>query len=254
MGDGKVVEIGGQSIGPTQTRIAALAAELGVDTFPTHDEGRHLVELGSRVASFTGHLADPRVELVRDLARAISPLALADLEQARARLDRMARQVPLDAPWTAPRAGGGTARRSRPGSAATPAPLPPGRSSSSPPRRSGRLSRAASPSCTSSSTPTPAVASTRWSGPVAVPSRTASTAAPSASRSSRPTSSGKSAWRLDTRCAGSSTGPTRWSSMPTAPTASRTAHGPGAARDRRDPADPGRRISSTRRCRRCAIS
>ncbi len=104
IGDGKVVEIGGQWIGPTQTRIAALAAELGVATFPTHDEGRHLVELDGRVASFTGHLTDPRVELVRDLARAISPLALADLEQARARLDRMARQVPLDAPWTAPRA------------------------------------------------------------------------------------------------------------------------------------------------------
>ena len=46
IGDGKVVEIGGEWIGPTQARIAALAAELGVATFPTHDEGRHLVELG----------------------------------------------------------------------------------------------------------------------------------------------------------------------------------------------------------------
>lgn len=105
LGDGKVVEIGGQWIGPTQERIAALAAELGVGTFPTHDEGRHLLELGGKLASFTGHLTDARVELVRDLAKAISPLALVDLEQARVRLDRMARQVPLEAPWSAPKAG-----------------------------------------------------------------------------------------------------------------------------------------------------
>jgi monoamine oxidase len=104
LGDGKVVEIGGQWSGPTQHRIAALAEELGVGTFPTYDEGRHLLELGGKLASFTGHLTDARVELVRDLAKAVSPLALADLEQARARLDRMARQVPLDAPWAAPKA------------------------------------------------------------------------------------------------------------------------------------------------------
>jgi hypothetical protein len=40
---------------------------------------------------------------VRDLAPAISPLALADFEQARLRLDRMARTVPLEEPWAAPR-------------------------------------------------------------------------------------------------------------------------------------------------------
>jgi monoamine oxidase len=104
IGDGKVVEAGGQWIGPTQDRIAALAAELGIGTFPTHDQGRHLVEMAGRLASYEGQLTDARLGLVRDLARAISPLALADFEQARARLDRMARQVPLDEPWMAPKA------------------------------------------------------------------------------------------------------------------------------------------------------
>jgi monoamine oxidase len=104
IGGGKVVEVGGQWIGPGQERIAALAAELGVETFPTHDEGRHLVELGGKRTSYTGALTDFRIELLRDLSRAISPLALADLEQARARLDRMARQVPLEAPWAAAKA------------------------------------------------------------------------------------------------------------------------------------------------------
>jgi monoamine oxidase len=104
IGDGKVVEVGGQWIGPTQDRIAALAAELGVGTFPTYDEGRHVIEISGKRASCTGALTDARVALVRDLSRAISPLALIDFEQARARLDSMARQVPLEAPWMAPKA------------------------------------------------------------------------------------------------------------------------------------------------------
>jgi len=104
IGDGKVVEVGGQWIGPAQHRLAALAAELGVTTFPTHDEGRHLIEIGGRRASYAGALTDARVGLVRDLARAVSPLALADFEQARFRLDRMAREVPLEEPWAAAKA------------------------------------------------------------------------------------------------------------------------------------------------------
>jgi monoamine oxidase len=104
IGDGKVVEVGGQWIGPGQERIAALAAELGVGTFPTHDQGRHLLEIGGKRTSYAGALTDARVELLRDLSRAVSPLALADLELARARLDRMARQVPLGEPWAASKA------------------------------------------------------------------------------------------------------------------------------------------------------
>jgi monoamine oxidase len=104
IGDGKVVEVGGQWIGPGQERIAVLAAELGVSTFPTHDEGRHLLEVGGKRTSYAGALTDARVELLRDLSRAISPPALADLELARARLDRMARRVPLAEPWAATKA------------------------------------------------------------------------------------------------------------------------------------------------------
>jgi monoamine oxidase len=104
IGEGKVVEVGGQWIGPTQERLAELAAELGVGTFPTHNEGRHLIEMAGKRTSYTGALTDARAGLVRELSRAISPLALADFERARARLDRMAREVPLEEPWMAPRA------------------------------------------------------------------------------------------------------------------------------------------------------
>ncbi len=104
IGDGKVVEVGGQWIGPTQDRIAALARELGVETFPTHDDGRHLIEIGGKVASYTGAITDARLGLVRELSKAISAPALADFEIARVRLDRMAKRVPLERPWAAPKA------------------------------------------------------------------------------------------------------------------------------------------------------
>lgn len=104
IGDGKVVEVGGQWIGPTQDRLAALAAELGVGTFPTYDEGRHLVEMNGKRASFAGSFTDASLDLVRNLSAAISPLALIDFEQARVRLDLMAKRVPLEAPWEAAKA------------------------------------------------------------------------------------------------------------------------------------------------------
>ncbi|HEX6205317.1 MAG TPA: flavin monoamine oxidase family protein [Solirubrobacterales bacterium] len=103
IGDGKVVEVGGQWIGPTQDRIAALASELGVTTFPTFNQGRDVMVMGGKRATYS-ELARLRPELLRDLSQAVSPLALADFEQARVRLDRMARQVPLEAPWDAPKA------------------------------------------------------------------------------------------------------------------------------------------------------
>jgi monoamine oxidase len=93
LGDGKVSEIGGQWVGPTQDRVLALAAELGVETFPTHYEGRNLLELGGRRKRYRGTI--PR----------ISPLVLLDIDRARRRFDRLARTVPPEAPWRAPDAG-----------------------------------------------------------------------------------------------------------------------------------------------------
>jgi monoamine oxidase len=78
---GAVAELGGQFVGPTQDRIVALAAELGVETFPTYDEG-------------DGHV---RVRGREDVAL----LKLADVVQL---LDGMAAELPLEAPWTAARA------------------------------------------------------------------------------------------------------------------------------------------------------
>ncbi len=92
IGDGNVVEVGGQWIGPTQDRIAALAREVGVETFPTHVTGENVIE-------WRGGLRRHRGTIPR-----INPAALADVLQAQRRLERMATKVPLDRPWLAPRA------------------------------------------------------------------------------------------------------------------------------------------------------
>jgi monoamine oxidase len=40
LGDGKVIEVGGQWVGPIQDRVYALAGELGIETFPTYETVR----------------------------------------------------------------------------------------------------------------------------------------------------------------------------------------------------------------------
>ncbi len=89
----QVVEVGGQWLGPTQHRAHALAGRLQLELHPTHTDGDNLLERrNGRILRYRGTIP------------AINPLVLADIGQAQLRLDRMARQVPLNAPWTAPHA------------------------------------------------------------------------------------------------------------------------------------------------------
>ena len=88
--DGEIVEAGGQWVGPGQDRIAALIAELGLATFPTYDTGDKLAELRGARTRYGGRI--PR----------LNPAVIADIGQSQLRLDRAARRVPLDAPWSAP--------------------------------------------------------------------------------------------------------------------------------------------------------
>src|SRR5918992_106355 len=53
IGDGKVVEIGAQWVGPTQDRVLDLIAELGLETFPTHMEGDSVFERGGRLSRYS---------------------------------------------------------------------------------------------------------------------------------------------------------------------------------------------------------
>ena len=92
IGGGKVTEMGGQWVGPTQDRVVSLATELGIETFPTYYEGRNLLDLGGKVRRYKGTI--PR----------LAPHVLFDIGRARRKLRKAAGRVPAEAPWTAPKA------------------------------------------------------------------------------------------------------------------------------------------------------
>jgi monoamine oxidase len=93
LADGTPVDRGGAWLAPYHDAIYALAREVGVTTYKTYVQGAHLLVDGDRVRRYTG------------LIPKISPLAVLTIARAQWKLDRLAKQVPLDAPWTAPNAG-----------------------------------------------------------------------------------------------------------------------------------------------------
>ena len=96
--DGTPIDRGAGWLGPRHDAAFRLAGELGVGTYKTWVEGTHLLVHGGRVRRYTG------------LIPKISPLAVVTLALAQARIDRLARRVPVDAPWNAKRAAAWDAR------------------------------------------------------------------------------------------------------------------------------------------------
>jgi monoamine oxidase len=94
--NGHVGDIGGTWIGPTQDRIAALAKEVGVHAFAQPDNGKQVYYAQGRRQTYkdTGPLgtAPPDPTIIADVALVVKLL------------DQMAKQVPIDKPWEAPKA------------------------------------------------------------------------------------------------------------------------------------------------------
>lgn len=91
--DGTTIDRGGAWLGPGQDRAYALAAELGIGTYPTWARGAHVVVIDGVAHRYRGLIPF-----------AMGPLQIVSLAIAMVRLDRMAKGVPLDAPWEAKRA------------------------------------------------------------------------------------------------------------------------------------------------------
>ncbi|GGL74594.1 putative flavin-containing monoamine oxidase AofH [Deinococcus aerolatus] len=89
---GLSVDVGGQWVGPNQPHVMALIHELGLEVYPTHDEGQNLALIGGKVLHYRG------------LIPPLPPLVLADYALLSHRFEALARTIPLDAPWTAPNA------------------------------------------------------------------------------------------------------------------------------------------------------
>jgi monoamine oxidase len=90
--DGTPIDRGGGWLGPRHDAIFGLANEVGVSTYKTYVKGYHLL------------VGEGRTRRYRGLIPKISPLAIISLARANSKINKMAKQLPLDAPWTSPKA------------------------------------------------------------------------------------------------------------------------------------------------------
>ncbi len=88
---GATIDTGGQWIGPTQHRLAELAKELNVATFPQYHTGRKLLSWGGKLSSYEADL--PKFSIFAQL----------DLLRMDRRLKRFVQEIPPDAPCAPPR-------------------------------------------------------------------------------------------------------------------------------------------------------
>lgn len=89
---GVVVEMGGEWTGPGQTRVQALAKELGIDTFAAYATGNNLYYRSGQLKTYSGDIPPA------------AGAALGELLQIITTLNTMAATVPAAAPWKAPEA------------------------------------------------------------------------------------------------------------------------------------------------------
>jgi monoamine oxidase len=92
VGDGRVIDLGAMWVTRAQHRIARLLGRLGIETFETYDEEKKVALWGGRRYEYEGEF--PRMGIV----------ALLDILRAQTAFERVARTVPLEEPWAAPRA------------------------------------------------------------------------------------------------------------------------------------------------------
>jgi monoamine oxidase len=96
--DGSPIDRGGGWLANRHAAILNLASEVGVSTYKTYVDGYHLLA------------GEGRLRRYRGLIPKISPAAILTIFLAQLKLDRLARQVPVEAPWTAKRAAEWDAR------------------------------------------------------------------------------------------------------------------------------------------------
>ena len=146
LGNGDVVELGGEWIGPAQLRVNKLVAELGLETFPTYNEGEHILDLHGRIKRYTGDIPP------------LPAAALVDLGQSQlrstgwlngCRSKRRGRPNELNV---------GTRKHSRRGCGTTPVPRAPASFGKCSPKRCSQPNRKTSRCCTRSRTRTPVAA------------------------------------------------------------------------------------------------
>ena len=88
---GAVIEAGGAFVGPTQDHILALAKEMKVRTFKEYVDGQNVYVKNGRTTTYTGTVPP-------------DPAILADAALLQTQIDAYAAEIPVDAPWSHPKA------------------------------------------------------------------------------------------------------------------------------------------------------
>lgn len=88
--NGVTIDLGGQWVAPTQTRVLSLARELGLHIFPTYDDGDRIL------------LQEGKIGRLADFTAALDDTVAADVLQVFEKMEALAASIPLDAPWTHP--------------------------------------------------------------------------------------------------------------------------------------------------------
>ncbi|OLF17589.1 hypothetical protein BU204_10235 [Actinophytocola xanthii] len=91
LGDGKAVDLGGEYFGDKSTLIAETARSVGVERFSTYDDGERVAFVNGKRFTYGGLIP-----------LRLGPVALPDFGRAVLKIERLARRVPPDRPWTAP--------------------------------------------------------------------------------------------------------------------------------------------------------
>jgi monoamine oxidase len=89
-GDGSWLDYGGAWLGPGQDRLYALAAEMGVPTFRQYVAGDTILDFHGKLSRYGG-----------ETPKGLGFFTLLSFGLAFARLGRMSKRVPIEAPWTA---------------------------------------------------------------------------------------------------------------------------------------------------------
>lgn len=90
--DGTLIDMGGQFIGPTQHHLIRLAEQVGATTFPTYVDGENIEYHEGQRSTYS------------DAIPMHDPMVTMELIETMLELNMMAQEVPLDAPWDAPKA------------------------------------------------------------------------------------------------------------------------------------------------------
>ncbi|MEZ5155714.1 MAG: FAD-dependent oxidoreductase [Solirubrobacterales bacterium] len=92
IGHREVVEIGGQWVGPGQTRVLEMIDDLGIETFDTYVEGKSVYYRNGSRSEYEGIIPPVAGPVLVEILTAINDM------------NAKAATVPVDAPWNAPEA------------------------------------------------------------------------------------------------------------------------------------------------------